>query len=398
MPIVLVFADPIADPPNGNIPVKSQSNFANTEVKELTPEFDNNTTNIQKDVFDIEDRNNQPQKGSSNFLIRKLNITKNNLVRVVDLDKEWKLSYDVTIYKMPAYDQKWLNLIHLTTNGNAENDNIFNLCMYRNGLVGKFSFHYWTQKKEMFFALGQTYHVVIEVFKTRRGRYGFAIILDGVDLVHKNLKCIGSNLASKSCHVRFCPQHCQWSPWGKWSACSKTCGYGKRLRKRTVVKFAKHGGRACVGSKSEKQSCYTKCPENLFHQCIKKWCYQKGTKHQYTKCKSVSKDGKTCYLPEIRYGSTVGGRPAKHSNNNILQWCKQLFPTSTGGTATYSNSRKLNTGKGAVFWCNGHDESGYHWCDNWNGVWKDSSLDEPLSKACYTYSHCRMTTVTCQAK
>ena len=48
MPIVLVFADPIADPPNGNIPVKSQSNFVNTEIKELTPEFDNNTTNIQK--------------------------------------------------------------------------------------------------------------------------------------------------------------------------------------------------------------------------------------------------------------------------------------------------------------------------------------------------------------
>ena len=68
-------------------------------------------------------------------------------------------------------------------------------------------------------------------------------------------KCIGSNLASRSCRVRFCPQHCQWSPWGKWSACSKTCGYGKRLRKRTVVKSAKHGGRACVGSISEKQSC-----------------------------------------------------------------------------------------------------------------------------------------------
>ena len=50
MPIVLVFADPLADP-NGNIPVKSQSNFANTEIKELTPEFDNNTTNIIQKVI-----------------------------------------------------------------------------------------------------------------------------------------------------------------------------------------------------------------------------------------------------------------------------------------------------------------------------------------------------------
>ena len=139
--------------------------------------------------------------------------------------------------------------------------------------------------------------------------------------------------------------------------------------------------------------------ENLFHQCIKKWCYQKGTKQQYTKCKSVSKDGKTCYLPEIRYGSTVGGRPVNRIfySNHILQWCKQLFPTSTRGTATYSSSKKLNIGKGSLFWCNGYDESGYHWCDNNDGRWKDSSLDYSLSycnKESLTY--CRMTSVTCQ--
>ena len=130
--------------------------------------------------------------------------------------------------------------------------------------------------------------------------------------------------------------------------------------------------------------------ENLFHQCIKKWCYQKGTKQQYTKCKSVSKDGKTCYLPEIRYGSTVGGRPVAHPHNNILQWCKQLFPTSTRGTATYSNSRKLNTGKGPVFWYRGYDESGYHWCDTTDFRWKDSTLDGSLR------GDFRMTSVTCQ--
>ena len=141
--------------------------------------------------------------------------------------------------------------------------------------------------------------------------------------------------------------------------------------------------------------------ENLFHQCIKKWCYQKGTKQQYTKCKSVSKDGKTCYLPEIRYGSTVGGRPVKHPYNNILQWCKQLFPTSTRGTATYSNSRKLNIGKGPVFWYNAGDENGYHWCGYAKWRWRDSTLREySLSDSCNraTLSGCIMTSVTCQIK
>ena len=137
--------------------------------------------------------------------------------------------------------------------------------------------------------------------------------------------------------------------------------------------------------------------ENLFHQCIKKWCYQKGTKQQYTKCKSVSKDGKTCYLPEIRYGSTVGGRPVKYPTNNILQWCKQLFPTSTRGTATYSNSRKLNTGNGALNWRAGYDESGYKWIDWYAGMWKDSTLKYSLRNTCQSnLTGCRMTSVTCQ--
>ena len=141
--------------------------------------------------------------------------------------------------------------------------------------------------------------------------------------------------------------------------------------------------------------------ENLFHQCIKKWCYQKGTKQQYTKCKSVSKDGKTCYLPEIRYGSTVGGRPVKNRNNNILQWCKQLFPTSIRGTATYSNSRKLNTGKGPLWWYKGYDESGYKWVAWSRGRrtprWKDSTLHYSLSNTCQSNLRgCRMTSVTCQ--
>ena len=74
-----------------------------------------------------------------------------------------------------------------------------------------------------------------------------------------------------------------------------------------------------------------------FHLCIHDWCFQKGTKEQYTRCKKASEDGRTCYYPTIRYGSTIGGNPYKHGNNNILNWCLQLFPTSIKGIATYNN-------------------------------------------------------------
>ena len=46
-----------------------------------------------------------------------------------------------------------------------------------------------------------------------------------------------------------------------------------------------------------------------FRPCINNWCYQHGTKEQYTRCKRVSNNGRTCHNPEIRYGTTVGGKP-----------------------------------------------------------------------------------------
>ena len=49
-----------------------------------------------------------------------------------------------------------------------------------------------------------------------------------------------------------------------------------------------------------------------FHLCIRDWCLQSGTKEQYTRCKAASEDGRTCYNPTIRYGSTIGGHPTNH--------------------------------------------------------------------------------------
>lgn len=135
-----------------------------------------------------------------------------------------------------------------------------------------------------------------------------------------------------------------------------------------------------------------------FQNCVNDWCYQNGTSQQFTKCESASSDGKTCYNPEIRYGSTVGGHPVKHSNNNILQWCQQLFPTSIYGDATFSNSSSSNVGKGVIFWSTSYDEDGYKWADWRDGYWKDSTIDESFSNSCSKKNHwsCIMTSVTCQ--
>ena len=115
-----------------------------------------------------------------------------------------------------------------------------------------------------------------------------------------------------------------------------------------------------------------------FHLCIHDWCLQSGTKQQYTRCERVSEDGRTCYNPSIKYGSTIGGYPTKHKNNNYNQWCQQLFPMSNimRSSVTYGKPKRglKSTTNGELFWCSKHDESVPHWCDSFDGVWKDSTL------------------------
>ena len=88
------------------------------------------------------------------------------------------MEFDITLYKMPAFDKEWINIFHITQNGNADKDNILKFSIFRNGLHGKFAFNYWEKKKLMNFALDTTYHVVIEQYKIRGKKYLFVITVD----------------------------------------------------------------------------------------------------------------------------------------------------------------------------------------------------------------------------
>lgn len=66
----------------------------------------------------------------------------------------------------------------------------------------------------------------------------------------------------KDCGGSPCAQHCEWSNWGEWGACTKPCGAGTHTRNRTVQTAAEHGG-SCEGEATESHSCNTqKCPVN----------------------------------------------------------------------------------------------------------------------------------------
>lgn len=53
-----------------------------------------------------------------------------------------------------------------------------------------------------------------------------------------------------------------WSTWGKWCACSKTCGTGSQYRSRTCTNPSPvHGGKQCPGLSKETRNCNNNpCP------------------------------------------------------------------------------------------------------------------------------------------
>ena len=65
----------------------------------------------------------------------------------------------------------------------------------------------------------------------------------------------------------------KWSGWAGWSRCSVSCGGGKRSRTKPCTNPAPaYGGKTCVGSGREEQTCSTnKCPSKIYTVYIYKW-------------------------------------------------------------------------------------------------------------------------------
>ena len=48
---------------------------------------------------------------------------------------------------------------------------------------------------------------------------------------------------------------CEWSVYGNWNECSKTCGSGTQIRTREIKTQEENGGKQCAGDKTELQLC-----------------------------------------------------------------------------------------------------------------------------------------------
>ena len=64
----------------------------------------------------------------------------------------------------------------------------------------------------------------------------------------------------------------QWTSWGKWSRCSRTCGGGEQSRKRSC---RGPWGRNCPGRESENRPCNSQqCPGGSILYAISMWSYK----------------------------------------------------------------------------------------------------------------------------
>ena len=68
-------------------------------------------------------------------------------------------------------------------------------------------------------------------------------------------ECLGEATQTETCNTALCPVDCVWGVYGDWSACSKSCGIGEKTRSRPKATEASNGGQECQGEASETESC-----------------------------------------------------------------------------------------------------------------------------------------------
>ncbi|XP_067022316.1 A disintegrin and metalloproteinase with thrombospondin motifs adt-1-like isoform X5 [Acropora muricata] len=126
---------------------------------------------------------------------------------------------------------------------------------------------------------------------------------------HGGAQCTGPNIESRSCNQNPCPVNGNWTLWGLWNKCSKTCGGGTQGRSRTCTNPPPaHGGAQCTGPSSESRLCnQNPCPVDGRWSLWKPWgpC-------SLTCAGGVQRRTRTCNNPPPKYGG-------KNCEGNALQ-------------------------------------------------------------------------------
>ncbi|XP_027059146.1 coadhesin-like isoform X4 [Pocillopora damicornis] len=89
-------------------------------------------------------------------------------------------------------------------------------------------------------------------------------VCDNPKPAYNGKSCIGIGHQKSRCHAYYpCPVDGNWTSWGAWTSCTKTCGLGYRKRSRSCANPPpQYGGSGCVGLNDQVEHCKDKsCPD-----------------------------------------------------------------------------------------------------------------------------------------
>lgn len=132
---------------------------------------------------------------------------------------------------------------------------------------------------------------------------------------HGGRPCRGDSVGEGVCNTQICPVDCQWFEWDLWHSCTKTCGGGDRARERVKRVTAAGGGVQCVGAYKEHQACGTyDCPINC------KWGEWSPWSQCSKSCGGGKRSRKRAVeIPGQAGGIQCRGDPQAYQ---LTQWCQ----------------------------------------------------------------------------
>ena len=115
--------------------------------------------------------------------------------------------------------------------------------------------------------------------------------------------CVGAKLETKECYLKVCPPiDGGWTTWSRWTACSKSCGWGEQRRTRSCTKpVAAHGGRECSGDRFQNNKCMLRrCPwDNKENQ---EQTFTEKNQERLSSIVKIKEDVKKCKVPPTVLG------------------------------------------------------------------------------------------------
>lgn len=109
--------------------------------------------------------------------------------------------------------------------------------------------------------------------------------------MHGGATCPSELTQQRECNTQACPIDCVVSSFGKWGACTKSCGGGTQIRRRGIVTAPKFGGKRCP-IVTDSTSCNShRCPVNCAVSDFTRWtaaCSKSCGSGQKTRTRSVT--------------------------------------------------------------------------------------------------------------